>query len=198
MVVFRKRTQAIRLLEGVLSGGRTSRLFRSLVVNRQVALQVSFSSGFPGDKYPNLGLLFALPAQGVSIDTLASALREEIEGIKEEGAITDEELERVKVGMTPRLGHQLSCSAFERSRSLGEGCISGEAERHLVTCRMSAEETKSCLLQLVPEQQPDGGLPVRVCGKDRRCKKCFSCGGSHGTSQDPLSAAVAAGLQPLS
>jgi len=89
-------TPAIRLLEGVLSGGRTSRLFRSLIVQQQVALQASFSTGFPGDKYPNLGLLFALPAPGTPIDKLAGALRREVERVKVDGTISEAELDRVK------------------------------------------------------------------------------------------------------
>uniref|UniRef100_A0A7S3EK04 Alpha-MPP n=1 Tax=Rhodosorus marinus TaxID=101924 RepID=A0A7S3EK04_9RHOD len=86
---------ALRLLEGVLSGGRTSRLFRSLVLDKQIALQASFSSGFPGDKYASLGLLFALPAPGKSLDSVRDALREQIETLKSEG-VKPSELARIK------------------------------------------------------------------------------------------------------
>jgi len=37
-------------------------------------------SGFPGDKYPNLMLFYALTAPGHTVDEVALALRKEIEG----------------------------------------------------------------------------------------------------------------------
>lgn len=90
-------SQAMEVLEGILSGGRTSRMFRSLVVEKQIALQASFSTEFPGNKYPNLGLVFALPSQGTSLDDLAKAVQEELEKVKQPGSITQSELDRVKV-----------------------------------------------------------------------------------------------------
>jgi len=41
------------IIGSLLSDGRTSRLYKSLV-EQQLALAAQGSSGFPGDKYPNL------------------------------------------------------------------------------------------------------------------------------------------------
>jgi predicted Zn-dependent peptidase len=79
----------------LLSNGRTSRLYKSLVEQKQVALSAQGFSGFPGDKYPNLMLLYALTAPGHTVDEVATALRGEIDRLKTE-PISPQELDRVK------------------------------------------------------------------------------------------------------
>ncbi|MEN9517582.1 MAG: hypothetical protein RLZZ381_170 [Cyanobacteriota bacterium] len=79
----------------LLSSGRTSRLYKSLVEEQQLALSAQGFSGFPGNKYPNLMLVYALTSPGTSVDRLATALRAEIERLKTE-PVTAEELEQVK------------------------------------------------------------------------------------------------------
>lgn len=83
------------VISQLLSSGRTSRLYQSLVEEQQVALSAQGFSGFPGDKYPNLMLLYALTSPGTSVDQLATALRAEIERLKVE-PVQLEELEQVK------------------------------------------------------------------------------------------------------
>ena len=79
----------------LLSNGRTSRLYKSLVEQKQVALSAQGFSGFPGDKYPNLMLLYALTAPGHTVDDVATALRGEIDRLKTE-PVSVQELDRVK------------------------------------------------------------------------------------------------------
>ncbi len=83
------------VISQLLSSGRTSRLYKSLVEEKQVALSAQGFSGFPGDKYPNLMLVYALTSPGTSVDQLAIALRAEIERLKTE-PVTHMELEQVK------------------------------------------------------------------------------------------------------
>lgn len=83
------------VISALLSSGRTSRLYKSLVEEKQVALSAQGFSGFPGDKYPNLLLVYALTSPGTSLEELAIALRAEIELFKTE-PVKPEELERVK------------------------------------------------------------------------------------------------------
>ncbi len=83
------------LLGNILSDGRTSRLYQSLVERQQVALAAQGFSGFPGDKYPNLLLFYALTAPGHTVEEVAKALRTELERLKTQPVAT-EELERVK------------------------------------------------------------------------------------------------------
>ncbi len=79
----------------LLSDGRTSRLYKSLVEEKQIALSAEGFSGFPGDKYPNLMLLYALTAPGHTVDEVAIALRSEIDRLKTE-PVAAEELDRVQ------------------------------------------------------------------------------------------------------
>ena len=86
----------------LLSSGRTSRLYKSLVEEKQVALSAQGFSGFPGDKYPNLMLFYALTAPGTKLEQLTSALRTEIERLKTE-PVKPEELEQVKTQLKANL-----------------------------------------------------------------------------------------------
>jgi len=83
------------LLTSILSDGRTSRLYKSLVEEQQLALTAEGLNGFPGNKYPNLILFYALTAPGSNMDEVAAALRAEIERLKTE-PVSQLELERVK------------------------------------------------------------------------------------------------------
>ena len=84
-----------QIISGLLSDGRTSRLYRSLVEEKQIALTAEGFSGFPGEKYPNLVLLYALTAPGHTVDEVQAALGIEIERLKTE-LVAEEELERIK------------------------------------------------------------------------------------------------------
>ncbi len=79
----------------LLSDGRTSRLYKSLVETQQLALSAQGFSGFPGNKYPNLMLFYALTAPGHTVDEVAIGLRKEIDRLKTE-PVSVEELKRVK------------------------------------------------------------------------------------------------------
>jgi len=84
------------IISALLSDGRTSRLYRSLVEEQQVALAAEGFSGFPGNKYPNLVLFYAMTAPGRKLDEVGQALRAEIERLKQE-PVAAAELERVKI-----------------------------------------------------------------------------------------------------
>ncbi|MEH2372481.1 M16 family metallopeptidase [Nostoc sp.] len=83
------------IIGSLLSDGRTSRLYKSLVEKQRLALNAEGFSGFPGDKYPNLMLFYALTAPGHTVDQLAVALRQEIDKLKTE-PIAAADLQRVK------------------------------------------------------------------------------------------------------
>ncbi len=79
----------------LMSEGRTSRLYRSLVRDKKIA---SFSAGFsglPGTKYPHLFAFYAFPLPGHSTQEVADAIHAEIDKLKKED-ITDDELKMIK------------------------------------------------------------------------------------------------------
>jgi predicted Zn-dependent peptidase len=83
------------LIASLLSDGRTSRLYQSLVSSQKIALGVQGNIGFPGSQYPNLILFYALTAPGHSLEQVAAALQQEIGRLRTE-LVPSEELERVK------------------------------------------------------------------------------------------------------
>ncbi|MEG4629636.1 pitrilysin family protein [Microcoleus sp. AR_TQ3_B6] len=83
------------MMGSLLSDGRTSRLYKSLVEEQQLALAAQGFSGYPGDKYPNLMLFYAQTAPGRTVDEVAAALNKEIDLLKNE-PVSALELERVK------------------------------------------------------------------------------------------------------
>lgn len=83
------------VLDLVLSNGRASRLYRSLVRDKKLAVSVSTFSGIPGSKYPNLWGVFVVPGQGAALDKVREAVRLELDRLKS-GDLTDAELARAK------------------------------------------------------------------------------------------------------
>ncbi len=79
----------------LLSDGRSSRLYRSLVRDKKIATVAGGFPGFPGQKYPGQFLFYAFPAPGHSNDEVQKALRVEIERLKTE-PVSAEELDGVK------------------------------------------------------------------------------------------------------
>ena len=82
-------------IDDILTRGRTSRLYRSLVRDKKLAVEIQSFSGFPGIKYPNLWVVLATPAYGVTNEQVQEALRAEIERLQRED-VTDEELAKFK------------------------------------------------------------------------------------------------------
>lgn len=82
-------------LEDLLSNGRTSRLYRSLVRDKKIAAQSGGFNGFPGNKYPNLFVFFAISTPGHTPEEIRDAIHSEIERVKNEN-ITDAELQMIK------------------------------------------------------------------------------------------------------
>lgn len=87
--------QALQLLGSVLSGGRTSILYKRMVEEEQTALQVGAFNGYPGTKYETMFATLAIPNREVGVDTLESTILEEIENIKD-GEISKAALERAR------------------------------------------------------------------------------------------------------
>jgi len=82
-------------LQDLMSNGRTSRLYRSLVRDKQIAAFASGFSGVPGAKYPNMFVFFATSTPGHTPQEIRDAIHAEIERVKKED-ITDDELAMIK------------------------------------------------------------------------------------------------------
>ncbi|MFP8487543.1 M16 family metallopeptidase [Gracilimonas sp. Q87] len=90
--------EALNLLGNIISSGRTSLLYKKLVDEDQLALQVGAFNGFPGSKYSSMFLTLAVPNMNVELDTLEQSIYTEIESVKE-GILTQEELDRARTNI---------------------------------------------------------------------------------------------------
>jgi len=79
----------------IFSNGRTARLYRSLVRDQQIAAAGEGFSGFPGQKYPGLFAVYAVPLPGHTPEEMRTAIHKELDRLKTED-VTDEELARFK------------------------------------------------------------------------------------------------------
>ena len=79
----------------LLSEGRSSRLTRVLVTQKQVAVAAGGFPDFPGEKYPGLFVFFGYPAPGKTNEEFEKEMSAEIERLKTE-LVSAEELAGVK------------------------------------------------------------------------------------------------------
>ena len=82
-------------IQDIFSNGRTSRLYRSLVRDQQIAAQAEGFSGFPGNKYPGLFAFFAVPNPGHTPQEMRTAIHKEIDKLKTTD-VSDDELSMFK------------------------------------------------------------------------------------------------------
>ena len=83
------------MIDSLLASGRTSRLYKTLVSDAQVALNIGSLNGFPGDKYENIFLLYGLTAPGNAPEDIATLFAQELQRLQQE-PVTQTELDRVK------------------------------------------------------------------------------------------------------
>jgi predicted Zn-dependent peptidase len=82
-------------ISDILSNGRVSRLYRSLVRDQQIAAEVEGFSPYPGSKYPGLFVFAAAPLPGHTPQEMRDAIHKEIERLKA-ADVSDEELAMFK------------------------------------------------------------------------------------------------------
>lgn len=83
------------MIESLLVGGRTSRLYETVVDEARVALDIGSLNGFPGDRYDNIFLIYGLTAPGHTPEEIGALFDQELERLKQE-PVSAEELARVK------------------------------------------------------------------------------------------------------
>jgi predicted Zn-dependent peptidase len=98
---------ALAMLSALLTGGRSSRLYRDLVTERRMAAQI-FSTMGPGSLYPQLFQIDAAPIYPTTTAELERSVYEHIDRVAREG-VSDEEVERVR--------NQIAAGAVRRIQS---------------------------------------------------------------------------------
>ncbi|HHO59586.1 MAG TPA: insulinase family protein [Thiotrichales bacterium] len=102
---------ALEVLAGLLDGGNSARLSKNLVRGQQIATSASAGYGMTA-RHESLFTLSAVPNDGVTVDVLEFALREEINAIQT--ILPDEdELERVKAQVVASNVYQQDSSFYQ-------------------------------------------------------------------------------------
>jgi len=110
------------ILNNILFVGRSSRIYKRMVIDEKSALGASGFQGLPGSKYPGIYLIFTLPNSGKTNNSLIATIQDEIEKIKKT-SVTEEELLSAKIRTRVSL-----INSMESPTGLLIGLISSEFE----------------------------------------------------------------------
>jgi zinc protease len=123
-----EHSYALEVLSGVIGGGATSQIYRSLVVEQKLA--VSAGAGYGADTLgPSRFSFYASPTPGVSMETVEQALVAEIEKLLKDG-VEPQEVERVKKSMIAEAIFARD-SLSTGARVLGAALASGKTIREV-------------------------------------------------------------------
>lgn len=112
-------------VQNVLAGGRTSRLYRSMVQDKKISVAAGGFPGFPGEKYPNMFIFFSVAAAGKTNEENEKVMLEEIERLKKE-LVSEEELGRVKAQARAALVRQLGSNSGLASQLANYQVLTGD------------------------------------------------------------------------
>ena len=108
---------ALSVLAGVLDGNDSARLNKALVREQQVATSVGASYANTS-RGPTMFTLEGTPARGQSVESLETALREQLRKVVQEG-VSEEELKRVRAQVTAAEVYKLD-SLFYQAMQIGQ------------------------------------------------------------------------------
>lgn len=105
-----KDSVPLQALANIIGQGRSSRLNQVLVKEKKVAVAAIGVSGFPGEKFSNLIVFYAVPSRGRTSAECLELIDEEIEKIKEE-SVTPEELTKFKRSQAKGILNQMKSNS---------------------------------------------------------------------------------------
>jgi predicted Zn-dependent peptidase len=114
---------ACRALCDILAQGRSSRLYRELVKNRKLAVDVGGYAGYPGSQYATLAFFYVVASAGTDIHAVESAFHEVLAGLTKE-PVSREELDAYKArakasfigGLRSDTGLAIQLAIYDRLR----------------------------------------------------------------------------------
>ncbi|MBN1231909.1 MAG: insulinase family protein, partial [Candidatus Coatesbacteria bacterium] len=80
----------LSIISDILANGKTSRLYRNLVLDKKLATGVYADTGDPGPRGPGLFTIEAIPFQEVDLEMLEREIYSELEKLKSESVSADE------------------------------------------------------------------------------------------------------------
>jgi len=129
----------------VLTMGRTSRLYKDLVRDKQIAVSVSAYSG-PGTRYDNLLTFSAMPRFPHTNEEVEKAIWEHLEKLKSE-PVTEQELQKVKNNIEASYIRQMSSNMGLAMTLLRYQLFYGDWKLYLKTKEMYNAVTPDDIIQ---------------------------------------------------
>ncbi len=86
---------ALSMMQRVLSGGRTSRLYRSIFEKQMLTAGPPYAFVGPGDRYPGLFIFGGAPNAMHTVEEVENAIYQEVETLQTE-LVSDKEIERIR------------------------------------------------------------------------------------------------------
>ncbi|MBN2373794.1 insulinase family protein [bacterium] len=83
------------IISSILTDGRTSRLYKRMVIDEKLAVSVNTMNGVPGGRYPNIFMISATPLYPNTTEDIERVIYEELERLKDE-PVSDWELGKIK------------------------------------------------------------------------------------------------------
>jgi len=145
------------VIDALLTRGRTSRLYRTLVEERGIAESIDTANGLPGSKHPNLFVIMATPRHPNTAEELEAAIHAETEKLKKE-PVSPRELEKVVNQFRADLIRDLDSNNGLASKLSYYEAITGDFRyitRHIqvVESIKSADVMKAARTYFVPENR---------------------------------------------
>jgi predicted Zn-dependent peptidase len=105
-----KKDYIFEVIENLLSNGKMSRLYKSLVIEKGLAASVEAWNGYPGARYDNIFIIAAVPKYPATAEKLEEAVYQEIAKISTD--LTEEEIRKV-------LNQKESSFIFQMDNNMG-------------------------------------------------------------------------------
>jgi predicted Zn-dependent peptidase len=107
---YSKDNAALDVLEQILSGGRTSIIYKEMVRDKKIALGAASYATYPGGKYPGLFLFFVVPNSGHTVDEMEKSVYEIVDRVKKDKP-DPAALQRVKTNLRAALIQKLDSNS---------------------------------------------------------------------------------------
>ncbi len=145
------------VIDMILSDGRTSRLYKTLVEEKKVAVSVSTANGIPGSRYPNLFALFVTPRSPHTCAEVEEEVYRQL-AILCDQPVTPRELAKVKNNLEAGFIRSLASNAGLAAQLSYYQCLAGDwryIENHLdVISRITADDvSRAAKRYLVPRNR---------------------------------------------
>jgi len=107
---YSKDNAALDVLEQILSGGRTSIIYKEMVRDKKIALGAASYATYPGGKYPGLFLFFVVPNSGHTVEEMEKSVYEIVDRVKKDKPDAAA-LQRVKTNLRAALIQKLDSNS---------------------------------------------------------------------------------------